>query len=48
LATRSAEVAAKLVLYMLAARLLNAEECGVLFICLTWVLLAGTVSRFAP
>ncbi|HMA48460.1 MAG TPA: lipopolysaccharide biosynthesis protein, partial [Magnetospirillaceae bacterium] len=46
LAARAAEVAAKLVLYMLAARLLEAEECGVLFICLTWVLLAGTVSRF--
>ena len=40
-----AEVAAKLALYMLAARLLDVEECGVLFICLTWVLLAGTISR---
>lgn len=40
-----AEVAAKLALYMLAARLLSEEECGVLFLCLTWVLLAGTFSR---
>ena len=41
-----AEVGAKLALYMLAARLLDDQECGVLFICLTWVLLAGTLSRF--
>jgi O-antigen/teichoic acid export membrane protein len=40
-----AEVAAKLALYMLAARLLSQEECGVLFLCLTWVLLAGTIAR---
>jgi O-antigen/teichoic acid export membrane protein len=40
-----AEVAAKLALYMLAARLLSEEECGVLFLCLTWVLLAGTIAR---
>lgn len=40
-----AEVGAKLALYMLAARLLSEEECGVLFLCLTWVLLAGTIAR---
>lgn len=45
LATRMAEVAAKLALYMLAARMLSEEECGVLFLCLTWVLLAGTIAR---
>jgi O-antigen/teichoic acid export membrane protein len=40
-----AEVGAKLALYMLAARMLSQEECGVLFLCLTWVLLAGTIAR---
>ena len=45
LATRMAEVGAKLALYMLAARLLSEEECGVLFLSLTWVLLAGTIAR---
>jgi O-antigen/teichoic acid export membrane protein len=42
---RGVEVVAKLALYMLAARRLGDEECGVLFLCLTWITLAGTVSR---
>ena len=46
LATRMAEVGLKLALYMLAARFFSGEECGVLFLCLTWVLLASTAARF--
>ncbi len=44
-ATRGTEVAAKLALYMLAARRMDDQECGALFLCLTWVLFAGTFSR---
>lgn len=44
-AARGTEVAAKLALYMLAARKLGDQECGVLFLCLTWITLAGSFAR---
>ena len=45
LAVRGAEVAAKLSLYMLAARLLDDQQCGALFLGMSWGMLAATASR---
>jgi O-antigen/teichoic acid export membrane protein len=38
-------VAAKLALYILAAARMDDQECGAMFLCLTWVMLSGTLSR---
>ena len=45
LLVRAVEVATKLALYMLAARLMGERESGLLFLALTWGHLASTASR---
>ena len=42
---RAGEVGAKFALYMLAARLMTAGECGLLFLCMSWGALAATAAR---
>ena len=42
---RGAEVASKFALYMLAARLMGAEACGLMFLAMSWGSLAATVAR---
>lgn len=46
IAIRGIEVVAKLILYLMAARLLGALEAGLFFICLTWAHLLSTAARF--
>lgn len=45
LAARGGEVAAKLALYMLAARWLDDRQCGALFLGMSWGMLAATLAR---
>lgn len=45
LSIRGGEVASKFALYMLAARLMSAEACGLMFLCMSWGGLAATIAR---
>ena len=45
LASRGLEAAGKFGLYMLAARMMGAEDSGLFFLCLTWVNLCSTGAR---
>ena len=45
LASRGLEATGKFGLYMLAARVMGAEDSGLFFLCLTWVNLCSTAAR---